>query len=83
MIGVREAGRLGRRGPMRYIQMTVSRHDARIFTGVVECVDLKDLADAVAEGVRALQRANPRLVEQTPLEALSIDLVEVSGKTAP
>jgi hypothetical protein len=56
--------------------MTVSRDGAAIFSGVVACVDLKDLPDAVAEGVRALLRARPELTKQAPLEALSIDLTE-------
>jgi hypothetical protein len=67
---------------MRYIQMTVSQQDLQIFSGVFECVDLKDLPDAISEGVRALQRANPGLAKQARLDALSIDLREVSGKTA-
>jgi len=64
---------------MRYIQMTVFQHGAQIFAGVVECVDLKDLPDAVAEGIRGLLRANPQVTRQAPLDALSIAVREVNG----
>jgi hypothetical protein len=60
--------------------MTVSQNGTQLFQGVVDCVDLGDLPDAVSEGIVAFQRANPHYAKRGPFDALSIDLCEIGGK---
>jgi hypothetical protein len=57
--------------------MTISQNAIQTFQGVFDCVDLGDLTEAVSEGIRAFQRANPKLTKHTRLDPLSIDLREV------
>ncbi len=62
---------------MRHIQMTVAQDGHPTFQGVFACVDLGDLAEAVSEGIRAFQKANPRLSKHATLDTLSIELKQV------
>ncbi len=62
---------------MRHIQITVSRDGIQLFQEVLGCVDLGDLSETVSEGIRAFQRANPKLTKHMALDPLSIDVREV------
>jgi hypothetical protein len=56
--------------------MTVAQDGHPTFQGVFHCVDLGDLAEAVSEGIRAFQKASPRLTKHAALGTLSIELKE-------
>jgi hypothetical protein len=66
-------------GPLRHIQLTFAQGGKETFRGVFDCAYLGDLAEAVSEGIRAFQRANPNLTKHVPLAALDIELREVGG----
>jgi hypothetical protein len=64
---------------LRHIQVTFAQGGNQTFQGVFDCADLGDLAEAVSEGIRAFQRANPKLTKHGPLGTLAIELTEVGG----